>query len=83
MEEVPFEAVILGGLAIVSIFIVLPGMILHYVVKWRGQKHLSTDQERMLEDMWRAARGMERRIDSLERILDSEAPNWRKTHENQ
>ena len=58
-------------IAIVSIFIVLPGMIFHYVTLWRKQKTLMPDDERMMEDLWRSAKAMERRIETLERLLDS------------
>ncbi|MEQ9506688.1 MAG: envelope stress response membrane protein PspB [Hyphomonas sp.] len=54
----------------VALFIVLPGMILHYVTMWRRQKTLQPDDERMLEDLWRSAKLMERRIESLEALLD-------------
>lgn len=53
-----------------SLFIVLPGMILHYVTMWRRQKTLQPDDERMLEDLWRSAKQMERRIESLESLLE-------------
>ncbi|MCA8902494.1 MAG: envelope stress response membrane protein PspB [Hyphomonas sp.] len=56
-------------MAIISIFIVLPAMIFHYITLWRKQKTLMPDDERMMEDLWRSARAMERRIDTLERLL--------------
>jgi phage shock protein B len=57
--------------AIFAIFIVLPGMIFHYVTLWRKQKTLMPDDERMMEDLWRSAKAMERRIETLERLLES------------
>lgn len=56
--------------AIVSIFIVLPGMIFHYITLWRKQKVLEPDDERIMEDLWRSAKAMERRIDTLEALLE-------------
>ncbi|MFN3911560.1 envelope stress response membrane protein PspB [Hyphomonas sp.] len=53
-----------------ALFVILPGMILHYVTMWRRQKTLQPDDERMLEDLWRSAKAMERRIESLEALLD-------------
>ena len=52
-------------------------LLLHYVYRWRSTKTLSTDDERMLEDLWQSARRMESRIETLETILDAEAPGWR------
>jgi len=56
--------------AILSIFVALPGMVLHYVSQWRRQKTLQPDDERMLEDLWRSAKAMERRLETLEALLD-------------
>lgn len=59
------------------IFVVFPAVIAHYLVRWRETKGLSSDDERMLEDLWRAAQRMEKRIETLETILDDQAPGWR------
>ena len=45
-------------MGIVSIFIILPALIFHYVTLWRRQKTLQPDDERMLEDLWRSAKAM-------------------------
>lgn len=62
--------VVVAVMGIVSIFIILPAMIFHYVTLWRRQKTLQPDDERMLEDLWRSAKAMERRIESLEALLE-------------
>jgi len=67
--------------AVAIVFIVLvivPSTFFHFITKWREQKTLSADDEHMLEDLWRSARRMEKRIESLEAILDAETPEWRK-----
>lgn len=68
MDEAAIVLVAIMG--IVSIFIILPAMIFHYVTLWRRQKTLQPDDERMLEDLWRSAKAMERRIESLEALLE-------------
>jgi phage shock protein B len=55
------------------IFIGLPWIILHYISKNRSSRNLTEDDERMLEDLWRSARTMERRIETLERLLEPDA----------
>ena len=55
--------------AILALFVVLPGMVFHYIPLWRSQKTLQPDDERMLEDLWRSAKAMERRIETLESLL--------------
>jgi phage shock protein B len=68
MDEAAIVLVAVTGT--VALFIILPGMILHYITLWRRQKTLQPDDERMLEDLWRSAKAMERRIESLEALLD-------------
>ena len=57
--------------AIVSLFVVFPAMVFHYITLWRKQNTLQPDDERMLEDLWRSAKAMERRIETLERLVDT------------
>ncbi|MEI7609009.1 MAG: envelope stress response membrane protein PspB [Rhodospirillaceae bacterium] len=52
-------------------------IIFHYVTRWRTARALSTEDERMLGELWESAERMEGRIQALERILDAEAPGWR------
>ena len=61
-------------LAIVFMVIVAPlWLILHYISKGRSASRLTEDDERMLDDLWRSARTMERRIETLERLVEPDA----------
>ena len=71
---------LLGLVSIVSIFVVLPWLFLHYFAKARSSGRLSDVEERMLEDLWRSARTMERRIETIERLVDAE-PTTERTSE--
>jgi phage shock protein B len=53
-------------------------LLLHYLTRWRQTRALSTEDERMLVDLWQSAKKMEDRIETLERILDADGPGWRK-----
>jgi phage shock protein B len=64
---------IIGLVAVVSIFVILPGMVFHYITAWRRQKTLQPDDERMLEDLWRSARSIERRLETMEALLDDDS----------
>ena len=55
------EAIIIPLVAILSIFVIFPAIVFHYITQWRRQKTLLPDDERMLEDLWRSAKAMERR----------------------
>ncbi|MGK9167891.1 envelope stress response membrane protein PspB [Inquilinus limosus] len=64
---------------IVFLVIVAPiWLVLHYVTRWRSARTLSREDERMLVDLWESAKRMELRIATLEKILDAEAPQWRR-----
>jgi phage shock protein B len=52
-------------------------IIAHYVTHWRASRKLSSADEKALGELWQSAQRMEARIQTLERILDSEAPGWR------
>jgi phage shock protein B len=77
MDEATIVLIVL--ISVVTLFVILPAMVLHYVTMWRRQKTLQPDDERMLEDLWRSAKAMERRIESLEALLEkSEADQPRR-----
>ena len=66
-------------IGIISVSFIAPLVIvLHYVTKWRESKSLSTEDEKMLQDLWDNAQRMESRINTLETILDDQVPEWRK-----
>ena len=49
-------------------------IIAHYVTRWRLAKTLSPEDEKQLAELWRIAERMEERVDSIERILESDGP---------
>lgn len=64
-------------IAILSLFVFLPWMVFHYITLWNKQKTLQPDDERMMEDLWRSAKRMERRIEALEALIDGDADKSR------
>lgn len=56
-------------------------IIFHYITKMKTAKGLTTEDEKMLADVWESTKKMEDRIITLERILDIESPSWRHRHE--
>jgi phage shock protein B len=67
-----------GLIALVTVLLLPLLVILHYVTKWKATKGLSSDEQRLLEDLWRDSESMQRRLEALETILDDEVPEWRK-----
>ncbi len=68
-----------GVIGVIFVSVILPILIIfHYIAKWKTTKGLSTEDERMLEDLWENAQRMESRINTLETILDKTSADWRK-----
>jgi phage shock protein B len=66
-------------LGIIFLAVVAPiWIIAHYTTRWKATKALSSDEEQMLEELWKSSERMEQRINALERILDAEVTDWRK-----
>jgi phage shock protein B len=66
-----------GALAIVSIFVGLPWLIFHYVTKWKTAATLTSGDEKLLDDLHAAARRLDDRLCTIERIMTAENPDWR------
>jgi phage shock protein B len=72
MEEGIVAIVIVGML-----FIGLPGIILHYLTKWKSQTGISSQDEALLDELHDLARRLDQLIESIERIVAAENPNWK------
>ncbi|MGH7087573.1 MAG: envelope stress response membrane protein PspB [Stellaceae bacterium] len=65
-------------LALIFLTVVAPiWIIAHYLARWRRSRRLSSSDEKTLAELYSAARAMEGRIATLERVLDADAPGWR------
>jgi phage shock protein B len=67
----------IGLVAVVAIFVGLPWMIFHYVTKWKQAKVLTQGDEKLLDDLHDAARRLDDRLCTIERIMTAENPDWR------
>ncbi len=76
MEE-EFMGMMIGGLAIVTLFIGFPWLIFHYVTKWRQAKILTASDEKLLDELHDVARRLDDRVCTIERIMTAENPDWR------
>ena len=64
-------------IAIVSIFVGLSWLILHYVTKWKTAATLTVDDEAMLEELYQLARRLDERMDTVERLVAADNPEFR------
>lgn len=64
-------------LAILSLFIGLPWLILHYITRWKTAATLTTGDEKILEELYDLARRLDERVATVERIVTADNPDWR------
>ncbi len=71
------EDIFVPLIAITSIFIGLPWLILHYVSQWKRAPKITEEDERMLDEMYNLARRLEDRLNTVERIVAADNPDWK------
>ena len=59
------------------LFVGLPWVILHYVTKWKSAATLTPQDENLLDDLYDTARRLEDRLNTVERIIAADNPNWK------
>ena len=68
--------VVMVTLVVGMLFIGLPWLILHHVTKWKTAATLTNDDERMLGDMYELVRRLEERMDTVERLVSQDNPEF-------
>ena len=63
--------------AIAAIFIALPWIVLHYITKWKTTATITTDDEALLEELYNLAKRLDERMDTVERLVASDNPDFR------
>lgn len=59
------------------LFIGLPWLIFHYVTRWKTSSSLTREDENLLDDLYDTARRLDDRMDTIERIIAADNPNWK------
>ena len=72
MEDVLIPVLVVGIL-----FIGLPWLVLHYVTQWKKTGSLTGEDEKLLDEMHYAARRLEDRLNTIERIIAADHPEWK------
>jgi len=72
MDEIIVAPIVVGIL-----FIGLPWLILHHVTKWKTSATLTREDENLLDELHDMARRLDDRLDTVERILTADNPNWK------
>jgi phage shock protein B len=71
------EGIIVPIVVVPILFIGLPWLVFHYITRWKTAATLTTDDERLMEELYDLARRLDDRMCSIERIMTAENPNWR------
>jgi len=62
---------------IIMIVIGLPWLILHYITKWKTSATITPDDEVLLEELYNLAKRLDDRMDTVERLVASDNPEFR------
>lgn len=72
MEEILIPVLIVGML-----FIGLPWLVFHYITKWKQAPRITDEDEKLLDELHFAARRLEDRLQTVERIIAADNPDFR------
>ncbi len=72
------EDAVLALIIVPVLFIGLPWLIFHYVTKWKQARVLTGDDEKLLDDLYEAARRLDDRLMTIERIMAADNPEWKR-----
>jgi phage shock protein B len=61
------------------LFIGMPWLFLHYSSKFRAAKGISQQDEQLLDDLYSTARRLDSRLESIERIIAADNPQWKES----
>lgn len=70
------EDIMVPIMAFSTLFVALPWIILHYMTKWKTAATITAEDEALLEDLYRMARRLDDRMDTVERIIAADHPDW-------
>lgn len=71
------EDILIPLIVVPVVVIGLPWLIFHYVTKWKTAATLTSGDEKLLDELYDAARRLDDRLCTIERIMTAENPNWR------
>ena len=60
-----------------AIFLGLPWIIMHYITKWKTAATITVDDEQLLEELYNLAKRLDERMDTVERLVASDNPEFR------
>ena len=64
-------------LIVAMLFIGMPWIILHHMTKWKTAATLTREDENLLDELHDTARRLDDRLNSIERIITADNPQWK------
>ena len=61
----------------VIFFIAVPWIVLHYITKWKTAAAITPDDEVLLEELYRLAKRLDERMDTVERLAAMDNPEFK------
>lgn len=59
------------------IFLGLPWIIMHYITRWKTAATITNDDEHLLEELYQLAKRLDERMDTVERLVASDNPEFK------
>jgi len=64
-------------IVIPAIFLGMPWIIMHYLTKWKQAPKITQEDENLLDEMYNLARRLEDRMNTVERIVAADHPEFK------
>ena len=71
------DEILIPIIAITTLFLGLPWLIFHYITKWKQAPRITDEDEKLLDELHFAARRLEERMQTIERIIAADNPDFR------
>jgi phage shock protein B len=64
-------------IALMSVVIGLPWLVLHYITKWKTAPTLTVNDEALLDELYQLARRLDDRMETVERLVAADNPDFK------
>ncbi|NOU03784.1 MAG: envelope stress response membrane protein PspB [Novosphingobium sp.] len=71
MEDVLVPIAVCGFL-----FVAMPWIVLHYITRWKTAATITNDDEALLEELYQLAKRLDDRMDTVERLVSADNPDF-------
>jgi phage shock protein B len=58
------------------LFVAMPWIVLHYITRWKTAATITNDDEALLEELYQLAKRLDDRMDTVERLVSADNPDF-------